>query len=402
MLRKLLFIWIAVILALAPAGTVFAQSDAPAVFCGDLAEADCQLLTDTRATMEELTAGASQFRVAGTFEDLGGALTGDFTYGQDTRFNIEPATLARIQEVRAMDEEQLAVLMNDQAAYTEFMIDILNGLDLAQTLHLTLSPSLRESISAMIRINLPAELDVSYVLKDGVIYVNLGALAKIVPSLSFLAGWTGVNAPDAIALFVDEGMLTPPDDAADFQTGLLLPGLAYTGAGLLGDDQRAAMFDAHMALVRDGEERINGVQTARFLTELDLVALLADPDVQLWLIDVFGEGLMGSLGITKENPGGVPFVLNMMGPALFNELEYSIVQNVGLEDTYLYRNEVDLTWDMTRLARAFGRQVDNRVLVQFITSNDNSEFNTAQVDAPRGALVLPLGLIMQLMEGMNQ
>ncbi|MEZ4610980.1 MAG: hypothetical protein R2838_12185 [Caldilineaceae bacterium] len=48
MLRKLLFIWIAVILALAPAGTVFAQSDAPAVFCGDLAEADCQLLTDTR------------------------------------------------------------------------------------------------------------------------------------------------------------------------------------------------------------------------------------------------------------------------------------------------------------------------------------------------------------------
>jgi hypothetical protein len=402
MIRKLLFLWIAAALALAPVASVFAQSDAPPVFCGELGEADCQLLNDSRAAMENLTAGASNFQVAGTFEDLGGALSGEFTYGQETRFNVEPETLARVQEVRAMDEAQLAELIADPEAYTAFIVELLNGLDLAQTITITLSDELRASVSGLFGFEVPEDLEISYVLKDGVIYVNLGALAELVPSLSFLAGWTGVSLPDAIALIFDEGLLTPPDDPADFQSGLLIPGLAYTGTGLLGDDQRSAMFDAHMAVTRDGEERIDGVETARIVTELNFIGLLADPDVQLWLIDVFGEELMASLGIAKDKLGGLPFVLNMAGPALFNELDYSLVQNIGLDDAYLYRNEVDLAWDMTRVARAFGRNVDGRVYVSFVTTNDNSEFNTAEVEKPLGALVLPLGLIMQLMEGMNQ
>ena len=189
---------------------------------------------------------------------------------------------------------------------------------------------------------------------------------------------------------------------ADFQSGLLIPGLAFTGTGLLSDDERSAMFDAHMAVTREDDERIDGAPVARFSTELDIVALLADPDVQLWLVDVFGEELMGLLGISKDNLGGMPAVLNLAGPALFNELHYSIDQYIGTEDALLRRNEVDLAWDLTRLSRAIGRQVDDRVYVEFVTSNDNSEFNTAEVEAPGGALVLPLELIMTLLDSLGQ
>ncbi len=92
------------------------------------------------------------------------------------------------------------------------------------------------------------------------------------------------------------------------------------------------------------------------------------------------------------------------GPMLFNELDYSILQSVGIEDAYLYRNEVTFNWDLSRLRTMVGAEnnPDRPVVMDVVSTNENSEFNQAIITAPEGALVLPVAMIVQLLGAVQQ
>ena len=204
-------------------------------------------------------------------------------------------------------------------------------------------------------------------------------LAELIPALGFLDGWVGFDLPSAMMLLSDDDRLEVPEDAAEFQAGLLPPGIAYTGVGLMSEDEQSAIFDEHTTIVRLNDGEIDGV------------------------IDLFGEELMATLGITKDNLGAMPAVLAIGGPMLFNELEYAILQHVGIEDSYLYRSEVDFSWDLNRMATIFGSDPsDTPILFDVTSATENSDLNNTVVEPPEGAMVLPLSLILQIIEGMGQ
>ncbi len=405
-MKKLLFFMLVAILALLPTGALLAQdSDAPQVHCGDLAEEDCELLVRSRETMQGLTSGVSLF----TFDaDLSSIPLlpiddGSAKYRQETRFAIEPEALEQIAAIKEMDADELASLMGDAQAYTDFMTGLALSTDLDQTISVDLSDELDDYLSGSLGINLPAELSLQYILVNGILYLRMSRLSELAPALEFMGEWVGIDLPTAMTLFSEDGLLTVPEDLEPIKASLIPPGIAYTGMGLLDEDQQSAMFDAHTQIIRVRDDEIDGEPVATYASRLDFVGLLTDPDVQMWLIDLFGEELMSTLGITKENRGAMPALLAIAGPAFFNELEYTILQSVGIEDAYLYRNEVDLSWDLNRIATMVGTETTGSPILFAVTSTtENSDFDNTVVEAPYGATVLPLSLIMQLVGEMQQ
>jgi hypothetical protein len=378
----------------------------PSVHCGDLAQADCDLLNESRAAMEELTSASSRFQFDADLSSLLNLSTENRTLGytQETRFAVEPEVLEAMRAVGEMDADALAAQFADEQAFTDFIVQIVLNTDLEQTLAVDLSGSLADSISAQTGIALPPELILQYALVDGILYLQLEQVAELIPALGFLDGWVGFDLPSAIALFAENGTLQLPEDLQEFQAGLIVPGIAMTGMGALSEDQESAMFDEHKTVIRLSDSEIDGTPVAVYATTLDLVGLLTDPDVQSWLIDLFGEDLMAALGVSKENPGGMPVLLAIAGPMLFNELDYSIRQSVGIENAYLYHNEVTFSWDLSRLRTMVGLEndPDRPVVMDVVSTNNNSEFNEAVITAPEDALVLPVAMIVQLLGAVQQ
>ena len=405
-MKKLLMIATVLMLALLPTGALLAQAgDAPQVNCADLAQEDCDLLVRSREVMEGLTSGTSHFTFDADLQNMP-LLPDDLGtvgYSQETRFAIEPDALAQIAAASEMGADELAALTQDAQAYTDFIMELVRGTDIEQTISLNLSDEFANYVSEQIDFDLPPDLSIQYVLVDGILYVQMTKLAKLVPELGFLNGWVGFDLTSIITMLSEDGTLPLPEDAESFQAGLVVPGIAMTGMGVLEEDQKSAMFDEHTQITRLRDSEIDGVPVAIYASEFDLVGLLSDPDVQKWLIDLFGEELMATLGITKENPGAMPTLLAIAGPTLFNELEYSILQAIGAEDAYLYRNEVDFFWDLARVATIVGAgSSDTPMLFAATSTNENSDLNNTVVEAPQGALVLPVNLILQLLGGMRQ
>jgi len=406
-MKQLLLITLVAVLALIPTGTLFAQSDSvPSVHCGDLAAEDCDLLNESRAAMQDLTSAASLFKFDADLSSLLSlaAEDGALGYTQETRFVVEPEVIEAIQTVGEMDANALAAQFSDGQAYTDFIMQIVLNTDLEQTFTIDLSGDLADSISAQVGMDLPSELMLQYALVDGILYLQLEQVAEMIPALGFLDGWVGVDVPSAITLFAEDGTLQLPENIEEFQAGLIVPGIAMTGMGALGEKQESAMFDEHKTVIRLGDSEIDQTAVAVYATSLDLISLLTDPDVQSWLIDMLGEDLMTPLGMTKENLGAMPILLAMAGPMLFHELDYSILQSIGIEDAYLYRNEVTFNWDLSRLRTMVGAEnnPDRPVVLNVVSTNENSEFNSATITAPEGALVLPVAMIVQLLGAVQQ
>ena len=404
-MKKLIALSILVLLVLLPAGSLLAQDDeSPQVLCGNLAEEDCALLEQSRSAMAGLTSGTSLFTVDTELSNMPllNVEDGTLRYSQATQFAITPEALEQIAAVQAMSEAELTAFIEDAEAYTEFVGGMVRSTDLAQTITLDLSDGIDDHLGEMLGLELPSTLSIEYVLVDGILYVDMTKLAELVPALGFLDGWVGIDLPSAMLLISDDDLLEPPEDAAEFQADTTPPGITYTGVGLLSEDEQSAIFDEHTTVVRLQDTDIDGVPVAVYASQFDLVGLLSDPDAQLWLIDLFGEELMASLGITKDNLGAMPAVLAIGGPMLFNELEYSIFQYVGTEDAYLYRNEVDFVWDLNRMATIFGAaSSDSPIIFDVKSTTENSDLNSTVVEPPEGAMVLPLSLILQLIEGLQ-
>ena len=255
-MKKLILITLVTMLTLIPTGTLFAQGDSTtSVRCGDLAQADCDLLNESRAAMEDLTSAASLFQFDA---DLSSLLNlpvenGGLGYTQETRFAVEQEVLEAIKAVSEMNADALATQFSDEQAFTDFVTQIVLNTDLEQTFTVDLSGDLAASLSAQVGITLPEELMVQYALVDGILYLQLSQVAELIPALGFLDGWVGFDVPSAIALFAENGTLKLPEDLEEFQAGLILPGIAMTGMGALCEDQESAMFDEHKTVIRLGD-----------------------------------------------------------------------------------------------------------------------------------------------------
>ena len=90
-------------------------------------------------------------------------------------------------------------------------------------------------------------------------------------------------------------------------------------------------------------------------------------------------------------------LLPMFGPMLFTGLNFEIVQQIGLDDFYVYGSELTFHWDLSSLiagASMAGAGLDLpegiAPVINFDVTNNASDFNAVEaIEAPDGAMIIP-------------
>jgi hypothetical protein len=330
--------------------------DVPTTFCGDLPEADCQLLVESAAAMQALE--SSTFALEADvivenvpdmpFEALSFHLTGDGSFAADTAVfaGFQPADfLGNPAELFPL----VADMLREVAADLTFTLDIPEELN--TFLHED-EPRLPESVSLNFR------------MVDGVLYLNMADVLEAAPGATVPPGWVGLDLAElyetVLPEMMDETMVAPSFDVVPLMTALMQP-------------ENMAQFIA-IERLPDGE--VDGQEVAVFETRLDYVAMLNIPQ--------FRELLIASVGEDVD----IDEVIDTIR-AMYQGMTLVITESVGLEDKLVHSTEVEMVWDLRALEELIGEEAAPLFSFNLVVTQE--EFNNApEVVAPDHATLLPL------------
>ncbi len=335
---------IALILLLAAAAGALADAS-EGVYCGDLAQADCQILLENADLMNALNSLA-------------------FDASMDMRLDgAEPMRLAgRVHGAFGFDDESLRALEDMSAQMS--IADLTALVDLALT-----SAKARLSIEMSgAAVEDSFDLDLDLLLQDGVLLLGAEALEAMTgESMEGLAG-IGVDLNGAIDLVLAEaGDLSMLDESAPMTDESAMQAIE-------------AEAEAAMSVRRLADSEVNGVAVAVFETVIDVNALLSMPLVAQMVATSGG----------LENAQSIDETLNSIHFANMSSREY-----IGLQDRYTYR--IDMTMDMTMTLAEGDQALDGALALDMLV--DLSGFDQpVELSMPEDVFVIPLAMMMQMSE----
>ena len=334
MLRKYMII-IALIALVFP----FAIASADAtddVFCGDLAQSDCQILLDNAAVMDSL----NSFAVAVSM-----ALEADAA---------EPVQLfLQAKGQFELDDESLQTI-NDLAT------------DASEAEWGQLAEIFLTSAKADVWIEMrdssggdEVKSEFTLLLKDGILVLSANALSALTgEDMAGMEGF-GIDLNDAIGELLAETGAMPEAESAEMQ-------------------ELEAVADSAMSITRLPDSQLNGAAVAVFKTDFDMAAFfsLVSPEQ---LIAASGE---------------------MYDPQTLSEAmdsieigEFSLTQYIGLDDSYTYGTDilVDMSMSYTEMGQL------RTASIQFEMDALLSNFGEpVDVEIPEDAFVFPLAMLLQM------
>jgi hypothetical protein len=317
------FLWILALLVLVslPLGSALAQGGPP-VFCGDLPEADCDILRQSQAVMLTVESGAldlaMEFSLSGVevmpgVESLAVSLLGEGVFD----LNLEAVgDLSALWAMQDMTEEELAELMS---TFVETFIALLRAVSFDAAFELVLPDELR----AMVPSDAPEDLVLDMVMVDGVLYANVGAFLP--PSATETSPWMGLDIATRYEGLFEEMGQTP--EMANFIFDMMTdPDLMNTFLSIqrLDDMGGNAVFETTMDYA------------ALFANEAFAAAL---EDYMMSVVAMEGEEL------TAEHEAMMAQMVPML-QQLYSGLDISIVQWIGLDDYYVHHTEMAMVFDL--------------------------------------------------------
>lgn len=340
------WIYLALAIALMAAIGVHADDDGD-VICGDLAQADCQILRDNMTVMETVSSFA--FNMSMTL-DLALHNSDDATSlsvdGQGA-LAIDPDTMAMALEMEEQIENSTAMSLSaDEIAQLDSLFAGLTG-DITADIHLVAAG---ESTQSQLHL----------LIHDAIVVLNAGALGDLMDQPMDGMDWIGLDASGLLSLLSsDPGMSEWLGTGANGET----PGDADTWA----DVEEAAT-----SVVRLDDSEVNGVTVAVFESAVDL-SLIADMLVGLY------EGMdtldQAEIDATRQQLTDGTLIMR---------------QFIGMSDHYTYRTELSLEMGAATAQAEAGAMSMTMTL-------DQSDFNTpVEVAIPQDAFILPLAMMMQM------
>jgi hypothetical protein len=295
-------------------------------------------------------------------------------------FVIEPQTLARLLELKAMTPEELQA---NPAAITEAILLPLS-IDTDQTIKVALSPELSALLAARFGAEIPSEFSIHIRLVDSVLYLRLADYEVFGAQPKWLTEWIGIEVmaflPDAVASLVASD---------DFDVQAAQDALAAPGAALATSivyhvplDQMAWYAD-FMQLTALGITELDGQAVQLYRLTWDIPRYLGGP--------LFAE----QTGITEGGgqPDATSRLIAIASTLLLDGLDAEVTQAVGVDDPYLHAVEIRVEW---ALGIAGGSLLAERPTIGFISTTNHRALNSApSIPAPEGALVPPLTLLVQ-------
>lgn len=404
-MKKVLILFLALMLVLLPVGSIFAQdAGTPFAACGDLSAEECAPLLDAWQGMEALKKGANDSTIILNVENVPGLPFDSLDVQIDRKghFEADPALVKKLTELQAMDRDKLNQMMEDPAEFDKLLAALVAGLDTAQSMHISMPPELAQTLSEKAGMAIPPELDLNFVVKDGVIYINLADIAGMVPQLAMFRGWVGFQ----LQPLMDFIMQKLRD--ADTPVGPEILEFTPPGPGLVGMIlAMQAPLNQH-ALVQPPEEvTVDGKDALKYQVEMNFPGYMASPEFQN-VIGPLARDYAEKKGVelNDENIDQIASVLTILAPVLLRDLKYNIEEVVGSGENVLYSLDGEFNWDtsglletVTQLQGSDKPLVDPPPKIDMVLKADYSDFDAGSgVQAPQGAFVLPITMILSILE----
>ena len=198
-MKHLLAILLVFAFVVALPGAALAQDaawEAPPPFCGDLPEADCQLLADSQAAMQSVTSLTADMQMDMMLSGLPDMPDLPFQFALNAVVHSDPAIMQAIQELAANPPEDPAEL---RAAMLDWVLDFYGALSFDMEMTISLPESLADQIGAEEGIEFPSVIRLPMRFVDGILYMDLQPLASAIPDLQAdledegVTGWIGVD-----------------------------------------------------------------------------------------------------------------------------------------------------------------------------------------------------------------
>lgn len=379
------------LLFVATAVPAFAQMPEP--FCGSLSDDDCQILVDAQDVSMETESASSYIDVDIMIAGIPGLPTDElsFNYTQDSSVTLDPELAMDIAMMQQMAPEEL---MDNMDGMVETLLDLYASLGLEADISFTMPQELADMLSAEAGVEVPTELTAMLMMADGYGYANVDELAAQIPELEGVEGWYGIDFVSLMEMGFAESM---SDDSSGPDMAASMTGFGMTS--FFNSEEGRAMLEDFIEVERVDDATVDGQDVAVFSTTFDFGRFIGSP--------VFADLLRSQreminaamdMDLSESQLDEMLSLLPMFGPMLFTGLDFEIVQNIGLEDSYIYESTLTFHWDLSSII-AVARMADASLelpegiapVIHFDVLNQGSDFNAVDaIEAPEDAMIIPL------------
>ena len=398
MRSKLASLALVLILLLASFSTALAQE---ALFCGDLEEADCALLTTAAVNLQSVSSYQASAIYSVDLSGIPGLPDTSVAVGVDGAFSYGESAQAAMSALAGLQTQE--DLTNVLVESPEAIVDLYNGWSFDMEISASLGETLAGVLSADTGYAIPAELSVPLVLQEGVLYVDVTEIAPLLDGMQDLTGWIGFEFGPVLAAAAEQGLLADfAAHQADGGAGDAATAGALAGVALLSNP---GAFEPFMSIERGEDIDLDGTEAATFVTTLDIASLISSPEFVELVKSLAASGALGEGAPSAADIDQALAMVGMMGPVLFQGLSAESVTAVGIEEpSYVLAQSNSFNWDLAGLLQMAAMSgalppemgSTDAAAVDILAEVINSALNEPQeIEAPADALVVPAESMMQ-------
>jgi hypothetical protein len=348
-----------------------AAAQDPTVFCGNLAAADCELLTANAEASKNLSSAA--LTISGELGVVGIPNTPDMNFSLDGSGGYSFDRAAMDALMTSMMGAQGGT--PDYKALVQALLDALKGLDAELKLTIVVPEAIAEEM------DLPAStivLDAKFV--DGIAYLNFDELDKLTGGMlaqQGMKGWLGINFSEIADKALEE-------NAAMFDQLGTMAGAST----MMGNPADYEMFAKYLQVARTD----SGGGDAEFTMNLDFAGMFSDPA----FMDLLKKQ-MAAQGNTMTDAQ-----LQQMGPmmAMFSQgLTFEVITRINPDSKQTTHLGLNMKFDMATIMAMSGQAGSGESSVSLVLNIDYSGHNATSVTAPAGAQVAPSEMFLPMLAG---
>ncbi len=373
-----IFTLIALVLLLSAGSGVLAQ-EAPTVFCGNLAQADCDLLTQSHTTMQTVDSGNASF-------NLNVNLSGIPDAPDNMNFSITGtgafAGSGALNSLSDMGTDPAAMEFGTMLPALLSALETFSG---EISLVVNIPPELAEDIPATIPLNLR--------LVNGVGYIDFDALQPITNDPS-LTGWGGL---DFVSLVRD--LLAQQPDLFDQLTDMSSMSMGGMDTEMMMQFNDPSFLARFLSIQRAVDEGGSAV----FETTIDFNALMSDPELQDTIREqITDQAAMQGETMTQEE---IDMALEI-STQMFENSTFTVREVIDPATGYKRSTSVSMVLDMSSLAELAEEQGESMdaapiIAFDFSVSLDNHN-STAAINAPENASLFPYQMLLGMAGSMSE
>lgn len=319
----------------------------PPPFCGELSEADCQLLIDSQELMRSVSSFQMSISTQAGVRGIPNVADEDLAFDMQANaiFHIDPEWSEKMRQLilaAGGEDEDEEALADPYEKMVELLLQFYETAAMDIQMQMALPQALLDAVEQEGGVPSLDQLTVEMRMLDGYVYINMDKLAESSPDLRAqlererLNGWIGLDAVSQIR----SDLLR----SADTNESLRL----WMGLGrLMGDAAIRQLLDPYVTVERLDDEQRGGEQVAVFRTSLDFARLAARPDFSrlLRLLVDYAGGVSGE-AVNEQEVGMMLLGFQIFANLLARASQFEMLQAIGIDTPYLYQQALSVRLDL--------------------------------------------------------